>query len=209
MCAAKVLRARAGRWEPEMTMATRETGRLTGPELHALFDELFPHGFASADVLAEIAPEGWKQSPLLACFHPAVEQLFEERVMFHRNLEEWRQLGRKRKGETTVTSKPEPTIDDVRREYEPSPLNEQEEVTELVGLCLWDVFSDNHDVIAADGRLADIGSFRAAGAFLDEYLTRDEEGSLPKATYIGLESRRIAFMAHDTCFTERYPHVEV
>jgi hypothetical protein len=43
-------------------------------------------------------------------------------------------------------------------------------------LCLWDVFSDNHDVIAADGRLADIGSFRGAGAFLDEHLTRDQEG---------------------------------
>lgn len=157
-------------------MDTREAKRLTGRELHALFDELFPHGFASADVLAEIAPEGWERSPLVACFHPSVEQLFEERVALHRNLEEWRQLGRKRKGETTVASEPEPTIDDVHREYEPSAVNEEEEVTELVGLCLWDVFSDNHDVIAADGRLADIGSFRGAGAFLDEHLTRDREG---------------------------------
>jgi hypothetical protein len=63
----------------------------------------------------------------------------------------------------------------VRREYEPSPVNPEEEVTELVGLCLWDTFSDNHDVIAADGRIADIGSFRGAGAFL-EHLTRDQDG---------------------------------
>jgi hypothetical protein len=159
-----------------MKMATREAKRLTGRELHALFDRLFPHGFAGADVLAEIAPEGWERSPLLACLHPSVEQLFEERVALHRNLEEWRQLRRKREGETTLASEPEPTIDDVRREYEPSPVNEEEEVTELVGLCLWDVFSDNHDVIAADGRLADIGSFRGAGAFLDEHLTRGQEG---------------------------------
>jgi len=54
--------------------------------------------------------------------------------------------------------------------------NRTEEVTELVGLCLWDVFSDNHDVIAADGRVADIGSFRGAGAFLDEHLTRGRDG---------------------------------
>jgi hypothetical protein len=159
-----------------MKMATKEAKRLTGRELHALFDELSPHGFASADVLADIAPEGWEQSPLLACFHPSVEQLFEERVALHRNLEEWRQLRRKRESETTVTSEPQPTIDDVRREYEPSAVNEVEEVTELVGLCLWDVFSDNHDVIAADGRLADIGSFRGAGALLDEHLTRDHGG---------------------------------
>ena len=51
------------------------------------------------------------------------------------------------------------------------------EVTELVGLCLWDVSSDNQDVIAADGRVGDIGSFRGADAFPDEYLTRDHEGS--------------------------------
>lgn len=42
-------------------------------------------------------------------------------------------------------------------------------------MCLWDVFSDNHDVIAADGRVADIGSFRGAGAFLDEHLTRGQD----------------------------------
>jgi hypothetical protein len=49
-------------------------------------------------------------------------------------------------------------------------------ITELVGLCLWDTFSDNHEVIAADGRLSDIGSFRGAGAFIDEHLTRDRDG---------------------------------
>jgi len=150
--------------------------RLTDAELYALFDQLFPNGFAGADVLAEIAPEGWEQSPLLACFHPSVEQLFEEQVAIHRNLEEWRQLGRHRESTTELEPRPEPTLDDVRREYEPSPVNEEEEVTELVGLCLWDVFSDNHEVIAADRRLADIGSFRGAGAFLDEHLTRDREG---------------------------------
>ena len=55
-------------------------------------------------------------------------------------------------------------------------MNQAEEVTELVGMCLWDTFSDNHEVIMADGRCADIGSFRGASAFLDEYLTRGHEG---------------------------------
>jgi len=36
------------------------------------------------------------------CFHPSVEQLFEERVTIHRNLEGWRQLGRQREGKTAV-----------------------------------------------------------------------------------------------------------
>ena len=55
-------------------------------------------------------------------------------------------------------------------------MEQDTEVTNLVGLCLWDTFSDNHEVIAADGRLADIGSFRGAGAFIDEHLTRDRNG---------------------------------
>lgn len=148
--------------------------RLTNAELRALFDRLFPYGFAGADVLAEIAPDGWEQSPLLACFHPSVERVFEESLQLHRNIESLgRALSRR---ESTVTPDPavasEPTLEDVRREHQEKPVKPDEELTELVGQCLWDIFSDNHDVIAADGRVADIGSFRGAGAFLDEHLTR-------------------------------------
>jgi hypothetical protein len=145
-------------------------------ELHALFDRLFPRGFAGQDVLHEIAPNGWEQSPLLACLHPSIERIFEERLLMHRNLEELRRLRRRRDGRMVDESSPEPTLEDVRKDYEPSPVQQDDEVTELVGLCLWDVFSDNHEVIAADGRLADIGSFRGAGAFIDEHLTRDRDG---------------------------------
>jgi hypothetical protein len=173
---ASMLRAAAGRWESQRRMNEWQDKRLTDRELHTFFDRLFPHGFAGADVLAEIAPEGWERSPLLACFHPSVEQLCEEWVAIHRNLEHLRRLGRRREGTAALEPRPEPTLEDVRRQYEPSRVNQDEEVTELVGLCLWDIFSDNHDVIAADGRGADIGSFRGAGAFLDEHLTRDHEG---------------------------------
>lgn len=143
-------------------------------ELHALFDRLFPHGFAGQDVLDEIALEGWQRSPLLACFHPSVQRIYEERLLMHRNLEELG-LRHRRDGSAADVASPEPTLEDVRKEYESSPIQRDDEVTELVGLCLWDTFSDNHEVNAADGRLADIGSFRGAGAFLDEHLTRDRD----------------------------------
>lgn len=67
-------------------MEDRQNQRLTDAELHVFFDRLFPHGFAGADVLAEVAPDGWEQSPLLLCFHPSVEQRFEESVQLHRNI---------------------------------------------------------------------------------------------------------------------------
>ncbi len=146
--------------------------RLTEAKLQEFFDRLFPHGFAGADVLAEIAPEGWEKSPLLACFHPSVETVFDERVQIHRNMEEL--IGIRREGEPDnpeLAPKPEPTLEEVRADWQDKPANFSEEVTELVALCLWDVFSDNHEVIAADGRVADIGSFRGAARFLAEYLT--------------------------------------
>lgn len=145
---------------------------MTDAELKEFFDRLFPHGFAGADVLAEIAPEGWEKSPLLACFHPSVEQVFKERVQIHRNIEGLISSRREREPDNRkLAAKPEPTLDEVRADWQDKPANVVEEVTELVALCLWDVFSDNHEVIAADGRVADIGSFRGAARFLVEYLT--------------------------------------
>lgn len=164
-------------------MYDEQKERLTEAELHAFFDRLFPHGFAGADVLSEIAPEGWEQSPLLPCFHPSLEQRYEEAVQLHRNLEELSRAMR-RKNASEREPRPEPTLDEIRSEYRVEPVNVQEEVTELVGLCLWDVFSDNHDVTAADGRAVDIGSFRGAGAFLDEHLTRDQEDRWRERDYL-------------------------
>ena len=154
-------------------MDDRQNERLTDGELHALFDRLFPQGFAGADVLAEVAPDGWERSPLLACFHPSVERVFEESVHLHRNLEALRNARNRGDSPQQADEVPssEPTLEEVRSEYQPKPVQPDEELTELVGLCLWDVFSDNHDVIAADGRVADIGSFRGAGAFLAEHVT--------------------------------------
>lgn len=158
-------------------MDHQEQELLAVSELHELFDRLFPHGFAGADVLAELAPDGWEQSPLLACFHPSVERVFEESLRMHRNVAALL-LGRdRRKPADLTTPSPEPTLEEVRRQYQAGPVKPQEELTELVGLCLWDVFSDNHDVITADGRVADIGSFRGAGAFLDEHLSRGHGGA--------------------------------
>ena len=142
----RMLRAGIGRCHSR-GMGGRTRQRMSEVELHALFDGLFPSGFAGPDVLDQIAPEGWERSPLLACFHPSIERIFEERLLMHRNLEELRRMRRRRDGSLADESSPVPTLEDVRKEYEPSPVQQDDEVTELVGLCLWDIFSDNHEVI--------------------------------------------------------------
>jgi len=140
--------------------------RYTDAECEAVFADLFPQGFAGQDVLDDIAPAGWEQSALVATFHPSPEQVYEERLQFHRNLQSW--PGRNQDRPT----KPEPTREEVIRDYQATPIETEREVRELVGQCLWDIFSDNHDVPAPDGRLVDIGSFRGAGGFLADCLNR-------------------------------------
>lgn len=140
--------------------------RYTDAECEAEFARLFPYGFAGQDILDEIAPEGWEQSPLLAVFHPSLDQVYEETVRFHRNLQSlpWRDKGR--------PPRPQPTREEIAKTYREKTIDIEREVRELVGQCLWDIFSDNHDVLGPDGRIVDIGSFRGAGGFIADCLNR-------------------------------------
>jgi hypothetical protein len=73
-------------------MTEFQTDRYRNFECVAEFDQLFPEGFAGGDVMSEIASEGWEKSPLLAVFHPSPEQVYEETLRLHRNLQSlpWR-----------------------------------------------------------------------------------------------------------------------
>lgn len=153
------------------SMNARDREQLSERECAAVLARLFPHGLAGEDGIAELAPEGWERSPLLAVFHPPVEQVYRESVRFHRNLE--RLAGPR----STEPLPPEPTLEEIREQWHDEPVDRQREVRELVGRCLWDVFSDNHDVIAPDGREVHLGSFRAAGDVIADLLNDEVGGS--------------------------------
>jgi hypothetical protein len=138
----------------------------TDAELAAEFDRLFPQGFAGPDVVQELAPKGWENSPLLAVFHPSLEQVYEETLRIHRNLADLR------KPDDARPLPPEPTLDEIAKDRQESAIEVAREVGELVGQCLWDIFSDNHEVVSADGRVLDLGSFRYAGGILADLLNR-------------------------------------
>lgn len=141
--------------------------RLTERECATLFAHLFPSGLAGDDVLAAVAPEGWERSPLLGVFHPSLEQVHREALRLHRNV---RLLTR---AAGTASDDREPTIADIVAAWVERPIEPDVELRELVGRCVWDVFSDGHDVIAPDGRLVDIGSFRAAADFVASLVNRE------------------------------------
>jgi hypothetical protein len=140
-----------------------EAPRFSDAELIDEFDRLFPNGFAGPDVVEQLAPQGWHNSTLLAVYHPTLEQVFHEAVRIHRNI-----IALRRPDDRSA-ERPEPTKE-IAREFREQPINVDQEVRELVAQCLWDVFSDNHEVVAADGRVLDLGSFRASGGFLADLL---------------------------------------
>ncbi len=146
-----------------------EVDRYSDDECERAFIQLFPHGPAGQDVLREIAPKGWEQSPLLAVFHPSLHQVYDESVRLHRNVQSfpWR--------DTQQPPRPAPTREEVAKTYLQTPIDTEVEVRELVGKCLWDIFSDNHEVVAADERIVDIGSFRGAGGFIAAWLNRQTD----------------------------------
>jgi hypothetical protein len=153
-----------------------EQNRMEHEELLAEFAALFPQGWAGADVMAALAPQGWAESPLAKVYHPSAATVYEETIRIRRNLES---LPFKRK-EDAPPPPPEPTLAEIEAEHVESPVEAERECQELLGLCLWDIFSDNHEVSADDGRLLDLGSMRGSGGFLAEVLNAQDGPKPPK-----------------------------
>ncbi len=47
-----------------------------------------------------------------------------------------------------------------------------DECADLLGRCLWDVFSNSHEVSTTDGAAVDLGSFRASAGFIADFRSR-------------------------------------
>ncbi|MCX6937500.1 MAG: hypothetical protein NTU80_06305 [Verrucomicrobia bacterium] len=96
--------------------------RLSDAECFALLHALFPLGFADPALLAELAPDGWPACPLYLALHPAPDQ------------------------QTAETD--HPVWNDPARPADATPPSDPEELADLVGRAAWDIFSDNHSVLA-------------------------------------------------------------
>ncbi len=143
-------------------------------ESFELLRRLFPNGAGGEDVMRALCPGGWCNSPLRLAIHPTPEQRWEEHCRIHENLNRlpWR------KG----PPEPPPDRETFFRELENSPTRMPEpdevELAHLVGLCLWDILSDNHDLVFPDGRIRHMGSFRMVGGILYDFI----DGRKPEST---------------------------
>lgn len=154
---------------------------LTIDESRAFLRALFPDGLRDPRVLEELCPEGWGKSALFAAFHPPLETSYREYLQLQENMRSLDRGARRRKGtppppEEELDEEPDLSFDEFKHKFgtdwaergrEVDPV---EEPAELLGLCLWDVFSDNHSVIAADGREVSLGSFRGTAGEIAEFM---------------------------------------
>lgn len=122
------------------------------------------------DLMDQLAPQGWANSPYVLVHHPTPEQRHVEITIMYENLN---RLGSKRKA-NQPDSKPlvVPTLDELSQEQteKADPVKPLDELLAVFGGCVWSVFSNNHNVVGPNGMAYHLGSFRGTGSFLAEFM---------------------------------------
>ncbi len=131
----------------------------SGKECKGLVEKIF---LPPELLLEKFAPNGWEASPLFAAKYPSPQERFARCLQMHRNFESLaKKAGR---------PMPEPNLED----FENKPLQISaaplKDLLDLLGDCAWSVFSENHDVIAPDGSVYHLGSWRGSGRFIADFI---------------------------------------
>lgn len=125
--------------------------------------ELLKAIFMEADSFYHaLAPDGWKESEYVKLLHPTAEQKYEEHIRVSENI---RQLSKKPRSH----DEPEKKVNDFSQD-DLMQINEMEELMYVLGLAVYDIFSNNHEVIGSDTKIYDLGSMRGSGRFIAEFI---------------------------------------
>lgn len=126
-------------------------------EIIELLNRIFNN---SETLLASIAPNSWRFSSYVNFFHPTPKQQFEEEKALRERLNK-------------LTKNQTPTESINLNKYQQDDLNnisETEEFQYVLGLSIYDIFSNNHEVYNNDNQIYDLGSFRESGDFIANFL---------------------------------------
>lgn len=126
--------------------------------------DLFHYLFDSPkETMQELATNGWENSPLIKVMHPDAEEVFENRLRTHQNINSLFK---------SVKETAEPTLASIQQELaeNPKPVKPYDEFIEIFGSALWCIFSNNHEVINQKGAVYDMGSFRGSGRFIADFI---------------------------------------
>jgi hypothetical protein len=127
-----------------------------------LFNNLFPLGLAGEDLMEALAPNGWDHCEL-RFHHPSLEQAYADFIERKAWLKaHFRDLPQKTKQKVRVHYE---AYDKIPFEYSSTPYKPEEELKEMVGRCLWDIFSYHNWVIKK--KAFELGSFAGSAKCID------------------------------------------
>lgn len=133
--------------------------------------EILKHIFIDPkNLYNKLAPNGWVKSEYINLLHPTPEQQHEESRRMTENIN---RLLKKTKG------KEEKTPD--KSTFKQDDLNDIPELEEFIyvlGLTVYDIFSNNHEVIGSDNKIYNLGSMRGSGRFIADFINEHYEKSI-------------------------------
>jgi len=123
--------------------------------------------FAECEALySSLAPEGWARAPYVRFFHPTAEQQYRAYRSWIRRLS--------RLDGFSPVAEPKRGPEDFE-EDDLTNLDGYEEFLNVLGLAVYDIFSDGHRVFDAESRIYSLGSARQSGKFLADFFTYEFE----------------------------------
>jgi hypothetical protein len=126
-----------------------------------------------------LAPEGWTNSPLSDYAFSAPD---EQEAQARDAMDEVNEmLGGA--GEEAMDDDVQEMMFEHMHDRDPSPEVDDTGACDVMGMALWDVFSDNHDVVDPDGVAYHLGSFRGSAGTIAEVLN-ETYGLGRRYTYI-------------------------
>ena len=117
-------------------------------------------------LLTQFAPNGWKNSEFIKLRHPTPEQQLEEHIRITENL---KSLSKNKEKKVEDDKEDVKTLEDFQYD-DLNSINELEEFIYILGLTVYDIFSDNHEVRGEDGKEYDLGSFRGSAGFIADFI---------------------------------------
>lgn len=139
------------------------------------------------EILAQLAPDGWKNSPYKLNLYPARKDDSEDVASLNEYIKSLMP-----KSDVGLEHS---IFQDFMKEMEIKPkiTNPYEEFLDLFGAVLWCIFSNNHEVFDENEYVYDIGSFRGSGGFIADFLNK----SYPSETSFGYMDFYCADMRFD------------
>jgi len=114
----------------------------------------------------QLAPEGWADSPLSDYAFSAPDEQEDQARDAMAEMNELLQDA----GKDAMDEDVQEMMFEHMHQRDPSPDVEDTGACDVMGMALWDVFSDNHDVVDPDGVAYHLGSFRGSAGTIAEVL---------------------------------------